>query len=80
MTTTVATHALEFGATLSDARAFAEIVTIVTLAALLLQRETLRGLPAVWARSGAAGITAVALPLILAWGLITVRRFLDLLS
>lgn len=80
MTTTVGIYTVELSAGPGGIRAFAEVLSIVTLAAILLQRESLRDRRALWAQAGAASLTAMAFPLVIAWATITFRRFLDLLS
>jgi hypothetical protein len=62
-----------------DVRAIVEVLVIVTLVAVLLQREMLRDRPNLWARAGGAGLTALAVPLTIAWLAFSFQRFLELL-
>jgi hypothetical protein len=80
MTTTIGNYTGELVGLLSDSRAFADVLVIVTLTALLLQREMLRQRPHTWARAGATGLTAIAVPLVIAWVAITIQGFAALLS
>lgn len=80
MSTTLGSYTADFVMTLADARAFAEIVCIVTLVVLLLQREMVHHRPQMWARAGSSALSAAILPLALAWLVITAQRFADLLT
>lgn len=80
MTTTVGEYTASLLLTLPDVRSFAEVLTIVTLVMLLLQREMVRNRPSMWARAGGAGLIAVVLPLGVAWATIIVQRFLELVN
>jgi succinate-acetate transporter protein len=80
MTITVGEYTASLVQTLPDVRSFAEVLTIVTLVVLLLQREMVRDVPSMWARAGGAGLIAAMLPLSVAWATIIVQRFLELMS
>lgn len=80
MTTTFGDYSASLMLTLADARAFAEVLCIVTLVLLLLQREMVRHRPQFWARTGGPGLTAVAVPLAVAWVAIIAQRFAALLT
>lgn len=80
MTTTYGDYTIALVLTLADTRAFAEVLAIVTLVVLLVQREMVRHRPQFWARTGGPGLTAVAVPLTIAWAIIIVQRFADLLA
>lgn len=79
MTITFGDYTSGLTALLPDERAIAEVVVILTLVAILLQREMLRDLPHLWAEAGFRGLTAIAVPLAIAWIGIISQRFLDLL-
>ena len=80
MTTTFGDYSASLLLTLADARAFAEVLCIVTLVLLLLQREMVRHRPQFWARTGGPGLTAVTVPLAVAWVAIIAQRFAALLT
>lgn len=80
MTTTFGDYSTSLLLTLADARAFAEVLCIVALVLLLLQREMVRHRPQFWARTGGPGLTAVAVPLAVAWVAIIAQRFAALLT
>jgi hypothetical protein len=62
----------------SGLRSVAEIIVVFCLVALLLEREMVRHRPGMWARSAARNLTALAVPLGIAWAVIAVRRFIEL--
>lgn len=79
MTVTFGDYTSGLTSLLTDDRAIAEVVVIVTLVAILLQREMLRDLPQLWAKAGFRGLTAVAVPLAVAWVAIISQRILDMI-
>ena len=79
MTITITEYTTNLAVTLPDARTIAELVTIAVLGVMLLQREMVRSRPQLWAQAAGNGLTAVIIPLTIAWAVIVLQRFLDLL-
>lgn len=59
-------------------RSLAEVVAVACLAAMLMEREMVRHQSRPSAQAAVQSLTAVALPLGIAWALIAVERFLAL--
>lgn len=59
-------------------RGLVEVVTVVCLVALLLEREMVRHRPGAVAPTAARYLTSLAVPLGAAWGVIALRRFVEL--
>ncbi len=79
MTITITEYTTNLVVTLPDARTVAELAAIAVLVVMLLQREMVRSRPQLWAQAAAGGLVAVTIPLAIAWAVIIVQRFLDLL-
>jgi hypothetical protein len=56
----------------------AEVVVVICLVAMLVEREMLRHRHGLWSRTVLRSLTAVAVPLVIAWGFIAVERFIEL--
>jgi hypothetical protein len=59
-------------------RSFVEALVVVCVVALLVEREMVRHWHVLWARAAVPTLTALAGPLLLAWGVIAIQRFIDL--
>lgn len=79
MTITITEYTANLVVTLPDVRAIAELATIGVLVVALLQREMVRSRPQLWAEAAANGLIALTIPLAIAWAVIIMQRFLDLL-
>lgn len=62
----------------SGLRGLVEIIVVFCLVALLLEREMVRQRPGRWAPAAARNLTALAVPLAVAWVVIAIRRFIEL--
>lgn len=62
----------------SGLRGLVEIIVVICLVAILLEREMVRHRPGRWAGPAGRNLTALAAPLGIAWVAIAVRRFLEL--
>lgn len=58
--------------------AFAEVLVVVCVMAILVEREMVRHRHQLWSRAALPGLTALAVPLVIAWAVIVVQRFVDL--
>ena len=79
MTVTFGDYTSGLASMLAHDRPLAEVAVIVTLVAILLQREMLRDLPQLWAKAGFRGLTAVSVPLAVAWVAIVSHRILNMI-
>jgi len=79
VTITIAEYTINLVETLPDARTIAELATIAVLVVMLLQQEMVRSRPQLWAQGAASGLIAVTIPLAIAWAVIIIQRFLELL-
>lgn len=67
-------------AVLSDSglSSFAQVIVVICLAAVLLEREMVRHRHPLWSHAGLPTMTALAVPLVVAWIFIAVDRFIEL--
>jgi hypothetical protein len=67
-------------AALSDPalHSIAEVVVVICLVAILLEREMVRHRRGLWSSAVIPSLTALAAPLAIAWAVIAVERFLEL--
>ena len=59
-------------------RNLAELIVVLCLVAVLIEREMVRGRPGRWAATAFRSLSFIAAPLAVAWVVIAVRRFLEL--
>jgi hypothetical protein len=80
VTTTITEYTINLVVTLPDAQTVAELATIAILIVTLLEREMVRNRPQLWSQAATGGLVALTIPLGIAWAVIIIQRFLDLLQ
>jgi hypothetical protein len=68
------------GAVLADEalRSFVQVIVVVCVVAVLAEREMVRHWHRLWARAAVPSLTAIAIPLVIAWGFLALERFIEL--